>query len=133
VVNGQGIDYGPGLSEIGDKLSRDALYKSILHPSEGISFGYEGYTVELTDGSTVTGYILSKTEDELKLRMYGGMTNTYPMSEVARVEQMEQSLMFDNLERSMTQQELVDLVEYLTTLRNAQTADNKAGKALSLK
>ena len=122
VVNGQGIDYGPGLSEIGSKLTKNALYKSILYPSEGISFGYEGYNVKLTDGSQVTGYILSKTEDELQLRMYGGLTNTYKMSEVASVEEMEQSLMFDNLERAMSQQELVDLVEYLTTLRSGETA-----------
>ena len=125
VVNGQGVDYGPGLSEIGNKLTKDALYKSILKPSEGISFGYEGYTVKLTDGSQVTGYILSKTEDELQLRMYGGLTNTYKMSEVASVDEMEQSLMFDNLERAMSQQELVDLVEYLTTLRGGETASLK--------
>ena len=122
VVNGQGVDYGPGLSEIGNKLTKDALYKSILKPSEGISFGYEGYDIKLTDGSQVTGYILSKTEDQLQLRMYGGLTNTYDMSEVASVEEMEQSLMFDNLERAMSQQELVDLVEYLTTLRGGETA-----------
>jgi hypothetical protein len=30
--------------------------------------------------------------------------------------------MFDNLERAMSQQELVDLVEYLTTLRGGETA-----------
>lgn len=122
VVNGQGVDYGPGLGEIGNKLTKDAMYKAILNPSEGISFGYEGYTVKLTDGSQVTGYILSKTEDQLELRMYGGLTNTYDMSEVATVEEMEQSLMFDNLERAMSQQELVDLVEYLTTLRGGETA-----------
>lgn len=125
VVDGKGVDYGPGLSEIGNKLTKDALYKSILNPSEGISFGYEGYTVKLNDGSTVTGYILSRNEDELQLRAYGGLTNTYSMDQVASVEEMEQSLMFDNLERSMTQQELVDLVEYLTTL--------KGGTAVSMK
>jgi putative heme-binding domain-containing protein len=125
VVDGKGVDYGPGLSEIGNKLTKDALYKSILNPSEGISFGYEGYTVKLNDGSTVTGYILSRNEDELQLRAYGGLTNTYTMDQVASVEEMEQSLMFDNLERSMTQQELVDLVEYLTTL--------KGGAAVSMK
>ncbi len=130
VVNGKGIDYGPGLSEIGDKLTKDALYKSILKPSEGISFGYEGYTVKLTDGSQVTGYILSKTEDELQLRMYGGLTNTYEMSAVASVEEMEQSLMFENLERTMSQQELVDLVAYLTTLRGGETALNVRGGQL---
>lgn len=125
VVNGQGVDYGPGLSEIGNKLTKDALYKSILNPSEGISFGYEGYIVKLNDGSTATGYILSRNEDELQLRVYGGLTNTYTMEQVASVEEMEQSLMFENLERSMTQQDLVDLVEYLTTLKGSSAVSMK--------
>jgi putative membrane-bound dehydrogenase-like protein len=122
IVNGQGIDYGPALSEIGDKLTKDAMYVAILEPSRGISFGYEGYNVKLNDGSQVTGYVLSKTEDEVQLRMYGGRTETYARDQIASLEEMEQSLMFDNLERSMSQEDLVSLVEYLTTLKKDGTA-----------
>ena len=117
LVNGKGVDYGPGLSEIGDKLPKEALYTAILEPSRGISFGYEGYTVELKDGSEVMGYILSKNEDEVQMQLYGGLTNTYERSQIASIVEMDQSLMFDNLERAMSQQDLVDLVEYLSTLR----------------
>ncbi|MEM8965700.1 MAG: PVC-type heme-binding CxxCH protein [Bacteroidota bacterium] len=117
VVGNQGIDYGPALSEIGDKLGKDGMYIAILEPSKGISFGYEGYTIKLNDDSQVTGYILSKTEDEIQLRMYGGRTETHARDQIASIEEMEQSLMFDNLERSMSQDDLVSLVEYLTTLK----------------
>ncbi len=117
LVNGKGVDYGPGLSEIGDKLPKEALYTAILEPSRGISFGYEGYTVELKDGSQVMGYILSKNEDEVQMQLYGGLTNTYERSQIASIVEMDQSLMFDNLERAMSQQDLVDLVEYLSALR----------------
>ena len=120
VVGEQGVDYGPGLSEIGDKLPKEGLYTAILEPSQGISFGYEGYTIKMKDGSQLTGYMLSKNEDEVQMRLYGGLTNTYPRSEIASIEEMDQSLMFDNLERGMSQQELVDLVEYLTTLRKGE-------------
>ena len=122
IVNGQGIDYGPALSEIGDKLTKDAMYVAILEPSRGISFGYEGYNMKLNDGSQVTGYVLSKTEDEVQLRMYGGRTETYTRDQITSLEKMEQSLMFDNLERSMSQEDLVSLVEYLTTLKKGGTA-----------
>ncbi len=126
VVGEQGVDYGPGLSEIGDKLPKEGLYTAILEPSQGISFGYEGYTIKLKDGSQVTGYMLSKNEDEVQMRLYGGLTNTYQRSEIDTIEEMDQSLMFDNLERGMSQQDLVDLVEYLTTLK-------KEGTQISLK
>ncbi|MEM9830020.1 MAG: PVC-type heme-binding CxxCH protein [Bacteroidota bacterium] len=124
VVDGRGIDYGPALSEIGDKLGKDGMYIAILEPSKGISFGYEGYTVKLKEGSPVTGYILSKTEDEVQLRMYGGRTETFARNQITSIEEMEQSLMYDNLERSMSQDDLISLVEYLTTL--------KKGAAISL-
>src|SRR5207253_10034221 len=35
IVNGQGKEVGPDLSEIGKKLSKEALYESILYPSAG--------------------------------------------------------------------------------------------------
>src|SRR5262249_705154 len=38
-VNGEGIDFGPNLSEIGTKLAKEAIYEAILDPSAGISFG----------------------------------------------------------------------------------------------
>jgi putative heme-binding domain-containing protein len=63
------------------------------------------------------GYILSKNEDEVQMQLYGGLTNTYERSQIASIVEMDQSLMFDNLERAMSQQDLVDLVEYLSTLR----------------
>ena len=120
-VNGKGVDYGPALSEIGSKLGKDGLYTAILEPSKGISFGYEGYNLTLQDGSHVTGYILNQNEDEVQLRQYGGLTTTYERSEIAAMEEMKQSLMFDNLERGMSQQEFVDLVEYLFSLKKGST------------
>ncbi len=125
LVNGKGVDYGPGLSEIGDKLPKEAIYTAILEPSRGISFGYEGYTVELKDGSQVMGYILSKNEDEVQMQLYGGLTNTYERAQIASIVEMDQSLMFDNLERAMSQQDLVDLVEYLSALKKDERTARK--------
>ena len=45
-VRGEGMDFGPKLSEIGSKLPKEAQYISIMHPDAGISFGYEGYEVK---------------------------------------------------------------------------------------
>lgn len=115
-VNGEGVNFGPALSEIGSKLGKDALYKSILYPSSGINFGYEGYTVTLKDGNTAVGIVESKTADELILRLNGGSKRTYKMADVASVVEMTNSLMPEGLHRAMSEQELVDLVEYLATL-----------------
>lgn len=115
-VNGQGTEYGPALSEIGAKLPKDGLYDAILNPNSGISFGYEGYTLTLNDGTKVTGIIQSETESEVSMVVPGGYTMNYSKSEIAAREEMDQSLMPENLHSSMSQQELVDLVEYLSSL-----------------
>ena len=117
-VRDEGIDFGPNLSEIGDKLSKHALYVAILHPDAGISFGYEGEVVTLKDGSQAAGYVANETEEVLELRMIGGLTQRYDAADVASRAPLETSLM-PSLQQAMTRQELVDLVEYLHTLKKA--------------
>lgn len=116
-VGNKGIDYGPKLTEIGDKLPRQGQYLAILSPSAGISFGYEGYEVTLKDGSVVAGIIVSKTPTNLVLKFPGGNSQTYAMNEVKSVVQLEESMMTAGLAEAMTTTELTDLVEYLLTLK----------------
>ncbi len=118
VVQGVGTDFGPALSAIGSKLSKEALYVSILKPDAGISFGYEGYLVTLSDGSKITGLIQSRTQQEITVKQIGGSTITYTMDQVVSIEQLANSLMTPNLHMLMDQQELIDLVSYLDQLEN---------------
>ena len=118
VVNDQGVDFGPGLSEIGAKLSKEALYTSILSPDAGISFGYEGYLVTLNDGTQLVGLIQSRTENEITLKQVGGTNRVLGTSSIESIEQLENSLMTPNLPSLMSQQELVDLIAYLEQLKS---------------
>lgn len=112
-----GMDFGPKLSEIGSKLSKEAQYISIIHPDAGISFGYEGYMIQMKDGSTLGGIISSQTETDIELKLPGGSTVPIKTSDVETMTQMENSMMPAGLEKSMSTQELVDLVEFLMSLK----------------
>ncbi|WP_234364272.1 PVC-type heme-binding CxxCH protein [Lunatibacter salilacus] len=112
-----GMDFGPKLSEIGSKLSKEAQYISIIHPDAGISFGYEGYMLQMKDGSTLGGIISSQTETDIELKVPGGSTIPLKTGDVESMTQMENSMMPAGLERSMSTQELVDLVEFLMSLK----------------
>jgi putative heme-binding domain-containing protein len=127
VVKGKGADFGPALSEIGDKLPKEAIYDAIIHPDAGISFGYEGYTLKMKDGSEAIGIIASETEDEITLKMPGGVASKYDKGQMLSKNKMESSMMPPNLHQAMTEQELVDLVEYLYSLKKAEgkSANNK--------
>ncbi len=116
-IKGRGMEIGPGLSEIGDKLGKEALLESILEPSAGISFGYEAHQVELKSGDETYGLIVSETDDELVMKDLKGIVARYKKSDVAKRQQMKTSIMPTGLAQTMSAQELVDLVEFLSTLR----------------
>lgn len=119
VVKGQGSDFGPALSQIGDKLPKEAIYESILHPDAGISFGFEGYNVKMKDGTTATGIIMSETNDEIILKLPGGVSASYEKSKMVSKTMMEASMMPSNLHQVMTEKDLIDLVEYLSSLKKS--------------
>ena len=119
VVNGAGIDFGPGLSEIGTKLGKDALYESIIDPNAGISFGFEAWQLELKNGDELFGLITSETAEELSVKLVGGAINRVKKADLARRQQSKLSIMPTGLQQTMTTPELVDLIEYLVSLKKA--------------
>ena len=112
-----GIDFGPNLSEIGSKLSREAMIQSILQPEAAISFGYETTVVTQKDGGQLIGFVVSDADNVLSLRIPGGVTIAIPRESISKSEQNKTSLMPAGLEQTMTEAELIDLVEYLMRLK----------------
>ncbi|MFK7822506.1 MAG: PVC-type heme-binding CxxCH protein [Planctomycetaceae bacterium] len=116
-VNGLGREVGPDLSEIGKKLSRRAMFESILYPSAGISHNYETYVVLLDSGTSVTGLKMSETEESITLKDVDAISRTFQKDEVDEMVKQSVSLMPADLQKLMTAQELVDVIEYMQTLK----------------
>ena len=116
-INDEGMDFGPALSEIGTKLAKEAIYEAILDPSSGISFGFEAWQIELKNGDEATGLITSESPDEIVLKIPTGISTHYKKSEIAKRTKSALSIMPAGLQQAMSQQDLVDLVEYLSTLK----------------
>lgn len=116
-ISGQGIDFGPNLSQIGAKLTKESIFSSIIHPDLGISFGYEGWIFTMKDGTTFSGIISSKTETDIILKMPDGSTQNIKTSNIKSKEQLDTSIMPAGLQEQMTTQELVDLANYLKSLK----------------
>ena len=112
-IEGQFINFGPDLSEIGSKLSRDGLFTAILYPSAAVEHSYGGVRIKAKDGSLTMGYVVSETSEELTLKVAGGAVKTVKESEIASREEMKDSLMPPGLAGAIGVQGLVDLVDYL--------------------
>src|SRR5213075_283126 len=83
-----GFDVGPGLSEIGTKLPKEAIYESILNPNAGLSMGFETQQFMLKDGNVAAGIVRSDTKDEVLLALPGGATQKLNPKEVAKREKL---------------------------------------------
>ncbi len=117
VVDGMGREIGPNLTEIGSKLSREAMFESVLYPSAGISHNFELWTVVKTDGTTLNGLLVSNTDAEVSIKGDDALVRAIPKSEVEELVKQKISLMPADLQKTMTTQELADVVDYMQTLK----------------
>jgi putative heme-binding domain-containing protein len=117
IVADQGKDVGPNLSEIGSKLSKDALLVAILDPSAGISHNFETFVAVTDDGKVISGILVSKTDDEVVLKDAEAIVHTLKTADLEELKKLSTSLMPADLQKLMSAQDLVDVVEYLMTLK----------------
>ena len=112
-----GREIGPNLTEIGSKLSREAMFESVLYPSAGISHNFELWTIVLTSGTTVNGMLTSNTDEEVSIKGDDALVRTFKKSDVEELVKQKISMMPAALQKTMTTQELADVVEYMQSLK----------------
>ena len=116
-VLGEGKEVGPDLSEIGSKLSREAMYVSILDPSAAVSHNFETYSILTLDGLAVTGLLISETDEAVTLRNSEGIDKTIDQEDIEIFKKQKTSLMPQDLQKLLTVNQLINLVEYTLTLK----------------
>jgi putative membrane-bound dehydrogenase-like protein len=115
-VNQTGALFGPELTKIGGKLSKEGLFRAILYPDEGVNHGYETYQIETTDGNTMMGIVGSESTQELVLKLPGGTIQKVEKSKIKQKTKLDNSMM-PAFGESLSEQELIDLVAYLEQLK----------------
>lgn len=109
---------GPPLTTIGQKLSKEQLYQSILFPSTAILMGYENWMVRTKHGDVYAGLKVEDTPDHLTIKDTKGDYHDIALEDVGKTVKQSVSIMPEGLAATMSQADLVNLVEYLSTLRN---------------
>src|SRR5690606_10281777 len=115
VVNGQGGEVGPDLSNIGNILDRKQLVEALVNPSARLAPGYGMVVLNLTDGSTVSGILMAENESELTLKTAEPEPLYIPVGRISNRTSVPSSM--PDMSAILSRHDLRDLVQYLTTLK----------------
>ena len=116
-IHGVGGQVGPDLSAIGKKASRENLFESILFPSKAIADQYLSWIIETQNGVQLTGLIVEETPDHITLRDANAKDTKIAKKDIASREKSALSIMPADLLAYMTEDDLIDMVAYLLTLK----------------
>ena len=117
IVHGTGRDFGPDLSKVGGRLSREQILESLHMPSKVIAKGFEPWVVTLTDGSAQTGFMLKASDAEITLKLPTGQPMTMARDQIKSQQPQPVSLMPEGQLQSLTEQEAADVITYLAGLK----------------
>lgn len=112
---GKGGAIGPDLSQVGRfRTSRDLL-EAIVYPSSTIVPQFRTYAVSTNDGRITNGMIVRDTSEAVYLRTAGQLAEVrIANKDIDALAPSQVSIMPAGLEKTMTRQELSDLLEFLS-------------------
>jgi len=111
-INGQGIEYGPGLTGWGASQPTEVIAEAIINPSKDIAHGYEGHSLTTKDGLQVDGMLLSDG-DFVMIKSMAGLTQLLPREMVRSKPKMQTSLMMSAAQLGLSAQDVADVISYL--------------------
>jgi putative membrane-bound dehydrogenase-like protein len=114
-AGGRGAAIGPNLTGIGRTMSRERLIESILQPSKEIAPQFAMWQIQITDGRQFKGMYVDEEVDGTVIYAdeHGKLFKIHPRNVDNRVQQ-RQSIMPEGLAQRLTDQELSDLLAFLS-------------------
>ena len=107
---------GPDLSSIGKKFDRQRLLDAIIFPDAGIVFGYEAWTINLTDGRSFFGFLIADGPETVTIKDLTGNNHVLKASLIGSRTRQEKSLMPSPASLGLSEQDLADVSAYLMRL-----------------
>ncbi|MEX2231994.1 MAG: PVC-type heme-binding CxxCH protein [Cyclobacteriaceae bacterium] len=114
-IIGQGGDFGPDLTNIGEIRSQHDLLEAIVYPNASFAREYETSRV-VTKTATYAGIIKEQWGETIVLETGPGIRVRLSRKEINSIEPQDVSLMPPGLHQQLTTGELSDLMAYLSSL-----------------
>ncbi len=120
-VAGLGHQVGP---DIADSYARTplSLLTDVLDPNRAIDGNFVAYTALLKDGTVQTGLLAGETSAAITLKQAEAKTVTIDRSEIEELRSAGASLMPVGVERTVSKQQMADLIAFVKNWRYADGA-----------
>jgi putative heme-binding domain-containing protein len=117
-VSRAGGQVGPELSAVGGSSPVDYIVNSILNPNLAVKEQYATKIFVLADGRALTGVIVDRNDDRVRIRDATGQVVTVPTADID--EEVEgKSLMPQGITKFLTHDEFLDLAKFVSELGKA--------------
>jgi putative heme-binding domain-containing protein len=121
-LDGQGSKAGPDLFAAGDKFGRREIIDSVLSPSATIADSYNTTLLETKSGEGFSGILKQVTDEWIELMGADAHRIRVPTREIKERRISGISLMPEGLQTGLTREEFNDLIEYLVSLKQPESA-----------
>ncbi len=115
-IDDKGNDFGPNLSDVGLRLTREQITESIVEPSKTIAKGFEFTELSLMDGNKPAGILAPESAGQYLLKQPGGIVHRYDKSTVRKATQVPVSGMMLFTDK-LTEEQIKGITDFLLTLR----------------
>jgi putative membrane-bound dehydrogenase-like protein len=112
MISGEGKSVGPDLTGIRNQPA-EVLLLHIIVPEYEIMPIYTVYNIETKDGQSQSGLLAGETAENITVRQAQGIEQVIPRANIASMTTSRLSLMPQELEKTMSKQDLADLIGFL--------------------
>lgn len=110
-----GGNVGPGLANVGKRLSPREILEAIVEPSAKLAKGYEMLILKMKDEETISGIVIEETAKEIKLKIGKSDIRTVDKSKITNRRTAPSGM--PPMGGMLTKREIRDLVAFLSELK----------------
>ena len=115
-VHNEGANLGPDMTGVGKRLDSYKLVESIIDPNAQVDDKYLSTLVVTADGRSISGLLVSESPEEVVI-FDGKEQKRIAVSEIDERMKLKQSSMPEGLAATLSPNELLDVVEFLRSLK----------------
>lgn len=115
-VDGSSDLIGPNLKGIGKEYAQEELIEEINKPSERIKASMIATRITKKDGKVLLGRVVYTNDQQISIMLVGNQIVEVPKSEIQSAEEELKSLMYENLLAGLSEEEIKNLLNYLSSL-----------------